>query len=518
MISLLPIGDRLTGGLLAGLPLAWLLAHAAHAQQLLNTGQTLYVGPGATLSVGGDYAQTGAAQLITPGTTRVSGAVQAASGTTLDLSTGELTLTRDLSAASATTTATTGTLRLTGTINQTVSLGGGMVGQLVINKPTTGGNRVELPTSLTARTGVTLTAGLVRTASTATLVLPAGTSVTGEGPGQYVQGNLSVTRAAVGGSSDVDFSNGVVINPQGNTLGDVTVTRTAGLQQAGTSYAPNPGGSPTNSIDRIWTITPQTQPAAGTPATLTMSWLADDDGGSSTAASRASAQAFRREAPAPTFAPVGSTQDASGRSLRVAVTSFSDWTVSATTAPLPVVLVAFTAQAEGGAAWLRWTTASELNSAYFEVEASADGQQFQLVGRVAAGGTRTQAQQYSLYDPSLARYAAPVVYYRLRQVDLDGTSTYSPVRTVAVAAGPWAAGLWPNPAGAGQPVTLQLLRPEAAPVQVQLLDAVGRQLSQHTAPAAATLPLPELDGLPPGLYLLQVAQAGQHATLRVVRQ
>ncbi|RZK48042.1 MAG: hypothetical protein EOO59_17090, partial [Hymenobacter sp.] len=104
---------------------------------------------------------------------------------------------------------------------------------------------------------------------------------------------------------------------------------------------------------------------------------------------------------------------------------------SSTTRPLPVVLTRFAAQAAGQAVAVSWATASEQHSAWFEVERSADGVAFAKIGRVAAAGTTSQGQQYQLSD----RAPLPgTSYYRLRQIDLDGTAHYSPVATVQLAA------------------------------------------------------------------------------------
>ena len=67
--------------------------------------------------------------------------------------------------------------------------------------------------------------------------------------------------------------------------------------------------------------------------------------------------------------------------------------------PLPVELVAFTATAEGPAAVrLAWATASEKNSAAFEVERSADGTVFTPIGTVAAAGSSSAPHSYALRD------------------------------------------------------------------------------------------------------------------------
>ncbi|MGI4760966.1 MAG: hypothetical protein ACRYF0_09690, partial [Janthinobacterium lividum] len=107
---------------------------------------------------------------------------------------------------------------------------------------------------------------------------------------------------------------------------------------------------------------------------------------------------------------------------------------------LPVVLTGFAATRTAAGVQVRWATASEINSARFEVERSLDGVVFGPVATVAAAGTSQQPRAYTHLDA-----AAPTggLYYRLRQVDLDGTTHYSPVAAVSDA-GPGLA-LSPNP-------------------------------------------------------------------------
>ena len=91
--------------------------------------------------------------------------------------------------------------------------------------------------------------------------------------------------------------------------------------------------------------------------------------------------------------------------------------------PLPVELSAFTATAEGAAVRLVWATASEKNSARFEVERSTDGRTFAAIGAVAAAGSSTALRSYELLDATLPASTA-TLYYRLKQVDQDGSFSY----------------------------------------------------------------------------------------------
>ncbi|RZL10351.1 MAG: hypothetical protein EOO62_13185, partial [Hymenobacter sp.] len=89
--------------------------------------------------------------------------------------------------------------------------------------------------------------------------------------------------------------------------------------------------------------------------------------------------------------------------------------------PLPVVLTRFGVSRTAGttAAEVAWAKASEQNSARFVVERATDPQTgFQAIGQVAAAGTSPTAHQYSLRDATAP--AGIILYYRLRQVDLDG--------------------------------------------------------------------------------------------------
>ena len=91
----------------------------------------------------------------------------------------------------------------------------------------------------------------------------------------------------------------------------------------------------------------------------------------------------RRTLAAPASSPAGTTYFVAQLSV---ADHFSEFYLTGSSTPLPVTLTAFTATAAGPAAVrLTWATASEVNSARFEVERSADGVSFSKVDEVAAG-------------------------------------------------------------------------------------------------------------------------------------
>ncbi len=94
---------------------------------------------------------------------------------------------------------------------------------------------------------------------------------------------------------------------------------------------------------------------------------------------------------------------------------------------LPVTLSNFTAVKLDKKVILNWTTESETNNAYFEIERSGNGNQYETIGKVTGAGTTSQTVHYNFTDHSPA---AVTNYYRLKQTDIDGNYKYSSVVTV----------------------------------------------------------------------------------------
>ncbi|MCC3156619.1 T9SS type A sorting domain-containing protein [Hymenobacter sp. 15J16-1T3B] len=172
---------------------------------------------------------------------------------------------------------------------------------------------------------------------------------------------------------------------------------------------------------------------------------------------------------------------------------------------LPVELRAFQAKAAAAAVELSWETALEKNSSYFGVEraTAADGS-FVEIGRVQAAGNSTSLRRYATRDAEAGRLPAGTLYYRLRQVDVDGSTTYSAVQ--AVRWQPQTAAvlsLYPNPATDAATVQLSSGLPTGGVLCLYTTrgQLVRRQeLSVH-APGLT------LKGLPAGLYQVVLLDA-----------
>ncbi|WP_375417272.1 beta strand repeat-containing protein [uncultured Hymenobacter sp.] len=189
--------------------------------------------------------------------------------------------------------------------------------------------------------------------------------------------------------------------------------------------------------------------------------------------------------------------------------------------PLPVELTAFVAQAIRQDAVLRWTTASEKNNDHFVIERSLDGTAYTQVGRVAGQGSKSGPTSYALTDAGIGAKASGSVYYRLRQMDQDGRSTYSPVRVVSFgqAAALLAIRLYPVPVPSGAPATLDLTGlPASRPYTVLLTDLSGRRAGQYVLQGGQLQPL-AVGQLAAGSYVLTLTGTdAQGQALRLVKR
>ncbi|HYE59067.1 MAG TPA: hypothetical protein VD948_11205 [Rhodothermales bacterium] len=186
------------------------------------------------------------------------------------------------------------------------------------------------------------------------------------------------------------------------------------------------------------------------------------------------------------------TTNATGNDELVGV---DDVTVTGTA--LPVELSMFTATTDGAETLLRWTTESETNNAGFAVEHEA-GQKWRQLAFVAGRGTTAERSTYSFRTDALT----PGIHrFRLRQVDFDGTASYSPVVEVAVAL---ARPLVLDVRG----TTVQMSVREAQAVRVEAFDVLGRRVAVLFAGAMGageTQTLRLGDGLTSGMYVVRVA-------------
>lgn len=151
----------------------------------------------------------------------------------------------------------------------------------------------------------------------------------------------------------------------------------------------------------------------------------------------------------------------------------SDWrivSVNSTSTPLPIQLINFTASQVDNEVQLSWATASELNNDFFEIQRLAPSdEKFVALEKIHGSGTTNKRIDYSTVDrhPALGKN-----YYRLMQIDFDGTSTYSDVKLVDFN-GVASLNVYPNPVhNENINVELGSLKPKQK-MGIQLMNSIG---------------------------------------------
>jgi hypothetical protein len=145
---------------------------------------------------------------------------------------------------------------------------------------------------------------------------------------------------------------------------------------------------------------------------------------------------------------------------------------------VPVELSSFTAQLADRDVILNWTTATELNNQGFEIEYSIDNQNFNKIGFVPGFGTTTEMKSYSF---RISDVAAGINYYRLKQLDFDGTSTiYNSVEVTGPVPNSFILNQnHPNPFNPSTTISFSL--PVESDVTIKLFNLLGQEVKQITS-------------------------------------
>ncbi|MEE9168870.1 MAG: FlgD immunoglobulin-like domain containing protein [bacterium] len=140
---------------------------------------------------------------------------------------------------------------------------------------------------------------------------------------------------------------------------------------------------------------------------------------------------------------------------------------------VPVELASFLAQALANSVKLMWTTTSEINNFGFDIEKSPDPNNFFKIGFVAGVGTVSIPQSYFFID---AEVEPGTFYYRLKQIDTDGSFQHSEILQVDINA-PKGFALYqnhPNPFNPETKIHFEL--PKASNVVLKIYNAIGQEI------------------------------------------
>lgn len=192
-------------------------------------------------------------------------------------------------------------------------------------------------------------------------------------------------------------------------------------------------------------------------------------------------------------------------------------TATSVSSSLPVRLVRFEVKKAGSVARIEWATAQEINNSHFIVERSADARTFTTLSKVSAIVGSGVKNEYVAFDEAPEK---SVTYYRLKQVDMDGSATTFGIRAFHADQNVDGQRAYIYPMPAQDHFRINLPEKPNNGLVFSLLDINGKAIFSKPASSKDTdyeIKLPE--GTPPGTYILKVTgdEINQSVKVKIIR-
>ncbi|WP_276504210.1 T9SS type A sorting domain-containing protein [Terrimonas pollutisoli] len=171
--------------------------------------------------------------------------------------------------------------------------------------------------------------------------------------------------------------------------------------------------------------------------------------------------------------------------------------------PLPLSLLEFKGRLINSSSLLTWKTTDEENTHSFDIERSTDGRTYITIGNIAAVN-QPGVHQYHFTDNDITSLSASVIYYRLKQTDIDGRFTYSKIIALPIDYKKHIVLFYPNPVSNDANLTITIDGPEQ--VCSRIIDNAGkivRQQQWNLSSGSTSLSI-DIKRLANGMYYLEL--------------
>ena len=189
---------------------------------------------------------------------------------------------------------------------------------------------------------------------------------------------------------------------------------------------------------------------------------------------------------------------------------------------VPIILVQFDAAYVNGFIQLDWMTQTEANNKFFEIERSIDGINFEKINQMDGALNSSTLKTYRYFDNNFPLLNK--LYYRIAQVDLDGSKKYTPIRVITIKSNKplWIAieKVIPNPVIDN--TTLKIMATDNFLVRIKLFDLLGNIVySNHEKiKSGYNLVQIRMNDLQSGMYFMEIidTKSGQSITQKIIKQ
>jgi len=178
--------------------------------------------------------------------------------------------------------------------------------------------------------------------------------------------------------------------------------------------------------------------------------------------------------------------------------------------PLPVELSSFSAELNNKVINLKWTTATEVNNYGFEIQRSFDQSTWEKIGFTEGNGNSNSIKEYEFSDNKITQSGS--YFYRLKQMDYNGTFSYSSIVEVIVDVPAEFVLMqnYPNPFNPS--TTINFSVPQKSNININVYNAIGelvKTIMNETKEAGNYSINIELTNLPSGLYIYNMQADGK---------
>ncbi len=193
---------------------------------------------------------------------------------------------------------------------------------------------------------------------------------------------------------------------------------------------------------------------------------------------------------------------------------FTIGTANAASTPLPIELTEFDITYESPVVVTTWKTASELNNEFFTVERAGTDLIFDEIGTKPGAGTSKIPHSYSMIDSN--PYEG-VSYYRIKQTDFDGTSTYSDTKYIYIEETEKKFAVFPNP-NDGKELRFTWGRSKFNLDHVQIINHLGESVEYSDVKVndLKEYSLPLRQRLAPGIYIVKIHYNGKEEFIKLM--
>ena len=192
-----------------------------------------------------------------------------------------------------------------------------------------------------------------------------------------------------------------------------------------------------------------------------------------------------------------------------------DFGISTTLTTLPIVSIPLSGLSKQNDNWLNWSTESEKNSNYFEVENSINGSAFTSIGKVIAKGNSNIKSSYNFihYNPSKVTN-----YYRIKLLDKGGNVNYSNIISIKPSSNQSKLTVMPNPFNSN--ILISVTFGVQGKALISIIDMYGKTvktLNYNVNQGINFIPVTDLESLPAGTYIVQIKNQAEVVFSKIIK-